>query len=260
MNTSITFLGTGTSQGVPIINCDCKVCTSSNIRDKRTRTSAVITIDNTSILIDATPELRIQCLANKIKRVDSCLLTHTHADHLMGLDDLRRFTQSQKMAMDILASQKHINDVKTIFGYASADIAKDNNDLPKFNFRSFDPERGPFNVSGQMVQAFYLDHGPNAISVGFRIGEIAYFTDLKGISKEIIMQLQGLKLIVLGALRTRPHKTHLSLQEAVLLAESINAEKCYLVHMSHNMGHDEINDNLPEGISLAYDGLTVAID
>ncbi|MBN2376388.1 MAG: MBL fold metallo-hydrolase [Sedimentisphaerales bacterium] len=252
----ITFLGTGTSQGIPIINCACPVCRSEDPRDQRLRTSALITLDGHNILIDASPELRLQCLQNDVRHLDAVLLTHTHADHIFGLDDLRRFTQSQARPLDIYAGTDHLPALEKIFGYARYDRSNGNHDLPHLNFNPID---GPFELFSHQIIPHSMPHGRFNV-LGYRIGPLAYCTDISAMSDQIVADLQGLRILVLGALRPWPHPAHLSIDQAVDLAHRINAEQTYLVHMSHHIGHQQTQKSLPKGIQLAWDGLKISLE
>ncbi len=257
MAIEITFLGTGTSQGVPVIGCDCNVCVSSDPRDKRTRTSALVTLNKHNVLIDTGPDLRSQCLANNVKRIDAILITHTHADHIFGLDDIRRFNQIQGEAINLYTSAEHMISIEKIFGYARADRAGDNPDLPHLKFISVEPGQS-FDLFGYPVTPLPLPHGRYP-TMGYRIGNLAYCTDLSAMPDDVINQLRGLNCLVLGALRPKKHPKHLSFKEAVDLARKIAAQQTWLVHMSHNAGHNQQDEFLPPNIRFAYDGLTIKL-
>ena len=255
MTIEITFLGTGTSQGIPMIACDCTVCRSDDPHDNRTRTSALLTWNGHNILIDATPELRVQCLANDVQRVDAVLITHTHADHIFGLDDIRRFNQSQRQPIPIYAHPDHLSQLEDIFGYARADRAAGNLNLPQFLFR---PITGPFELFGRQITPRQLPHGPS-LSLGFRIGPLAYCTDLSAMTDDTIAQLQDLDLLVLGALRPRPHPTHLSFDQAIELVARIAPRHTRFVHLTHDVSHAATQPTLPPDIQLAHDRLRITL-
>jgi len=255
MTIELTFLGTGTSQGVPMIACDCAVCRSHDPRDRRSRTSCLLSLDGHNVLIDATPELRLQCLANDVRALEAVLITHTHADHIFGLDDVRRFNQISGRPIDIYAAEEHITLLEKVFGYARADLAGGNPDLPQMVFHRID---GEFSLFGQRIIPLPLPHGRGR-AMGYRLGSLAYCTDLSTMPEEVIEQLAGLDVLVLGALRPRPHPTHLSFEQAVRLARRIGARHTYFVHMSHDVGHSDYEQQLGPGIALAHDGLTVTI-
>jgi len=255
MNVEITFLGTGTSQGVPTIACDCEVCRSADPRDKRMRTSALVSLDGHPVLIDTTPDLRVQCLQNNVRGVDAVLITHTHADHFLGLDDIRRYTQIQQSPIDLYVHRQHYASLEKVFGYAQAERAGSNPDLPHLWFH---PVEKPFSLFGHEVIPILFPHG-RAVVTGFRIGPLAYCTDISGMPTEAAAQLQDLELLVLGALRPQPHPAHLSIDQAVEVAQRIGAKQTYLVHMSHQVCHQEQDGLLPDSIHLAYDGLKIGI-
>ena len=251
MNMELTFLGTGTSQGIPIIGCDCGVCRSDDPRDKRMRTSVLVGWNGRQVLIDATPELRLQCLQNDVRRIDAVLITHTHADHIFGLDDVRRFNQLQNSPIDLYAAPQHLKILDKIFGYASAQRGDGNRDIPRLVFHAID---GGFDLYDLEVLPLLLPHGREEV-LGFRMGPLAYCTDVSHMPAAAIDQLQGLEILVLGALRPRPHPKHLSIDQAIAVAQTIGAGQTYFVHMSHQVGHQEQEQALPENIHLAYDGL-----
>jgi len=251
----VTFLGTGTSQGIPIIACDCPVCRSDDPRDRRTRTSILVTVNDRHILIDCTPELRLQCLACGVRRVDAVLVTHTHADHVLGMDDLRRFNQVYGMPIEVYALPDHIVWLREVFGYAEPTRAGDNPDLPKLIFRPID---GTFNLFGLAVQAYPVPHG-QAQSTVYRLGPLAYCTDISAMPDVVLEALTGIDTLVLGALRPEPHPAHLSLEQALELARRIGARQTWFVHMGHQVSHAAYQAVLPPGVALAYDGLKVSV-
>jgi phosphoribosyl 1,2-cyclic phosphate phosphodiesterase len=252
----ITFLGTGTSQGIPMIGCNCPVCRSSDPRDQRLRTSALVHLDEHNLLIDTTPEFRLQCLRNNIQRVDAVLITHAHADHIFGMDDLRRFNQMQKGPIPVYAGLEHLPILKNVYGYAQTGQATPNIDLPLLDFRQIE---GEFSLFDRRMIPLPLPHGRGRV-LGYRIGNLAYCTDLSSMPDIVFSQLQGLDLLVLGALRPKPHPAHLSLDQAIELARKINARQTYFIHLSHHISHSHYENLLPERMHLAYDGLTIEIE
>jgi phosphoribosyl 1,2-cyclic phosphate phosphodiesterase len=257
MAIELTFLGTGTSHGVPIIGCDCEVCRSTDRRDKRMRTSAVVSLDGHNVLIDTAPELRMQCLQNDIRRMEACLITHTHADHIFGMDDLRRFNQIQGNSIDLYASAEHLVTLNKVFGYALAERAGDNPDVPHLIFNTIVPGDS-FSLFGHEVKPLLLPHGHENVT-GYRIGRLAYCTDISGMPEAAAEELADLNVLVLGALRPKPHPKHLSIDQAIEVAERIGAKRTYFVHVTHQVSHRECEKYLPNNIELAYDTLRIVV-
>ena len=251
----ITFLGTGTSQGVPIINCACHVCTSSDPRNKRFRTSISIQSDRTSILIDTTPDLRQQLLRNPLERLDAVLFTHSHADHIYGIDDLRRFNQLQRERLPVYGNTETINRLITIFDYAFG-----NGELrPGLPNLQANKVESPFSINNHKIIPIKLIHGNQDI-LGFRIDNIAYCTDVSHIPVESYDLLKDLDVLILDALRETPHPTHFSVDQALEESEKINAANTYFIHMSHKIDHEQRSQSLPENVEFAYDGLTLELE
>jgi phosphoribosyl 1,2-cyclic phosphate phosphodiesterase len=251
----ITFLGTGTSNGIPMIGCDCPVCTSTDPRDRRTRTSAVVHLDNRNILIDTATELRIQALDNNIDRIDAVLFTHAHADHLGGFDDLRRFNELGQAHLPVYAAPETARLLQERFGYAFVDQFPFYGGKPDLNLHEF---TDAFNLFGCTVTPIDATHG-RWIVHGFRFGPLVYLTDAKGISEESLDRMRGAKVLVLNALRQRQHPTHLSLREALDVIADVQPEQAYLVHLSHEMSHADASAELPPHVEVAYDGLRVRV-
>jgi len=251
----IVVLGSGTSHGVPMIGCQCPVCTSSDSRDKRTRTSAVLQTAGHSFLIDTTPELRMQCLACNITRVDAVLYTHSHADHVAGLDDLRRFNALQKTAIPCYGNAHTLHDLHRMFSYAFKDMPDYPSAKPHLDTIEVD---GPFELLGVRVVPIPLFHGKLPV-LGFRIGSFAYCTDCSCIPEESMALLQGLQVLILDGLRRRPHPTHFNLEQAVEAARQIGAGQTFFTHIAHELGHKATNAELPAGMALAHDGQVIEI-
>ena len=251
----ITFLGTGTSQGVPIINCVCHVCTSPDPRNKRFRTSVSIQSSRTSILIDTTPDLRQQLLRNPLDRLDAVLYTHAHADHIYGIDDLRRFNQLQKERIPVYGNPETIGRITTIFDYAFGN-GKLRPGLPNLEANSVE---GPFFINDLKVIPIKLYHGNQKI-IGFRIGKLAYCTDVSNFPAESYDLLKDLDVLILGALRETAHPTHFSVDQALEESEKINAANTYFIHMSHKIDHESRSQSLPDKVKFAYDGLTLELE
>ena len=251
----ITFLGTGTSHGIPMIACDCRICTSTDPRDKRTRPSAVIEFGGKHILIDAAPELRLQCVANGIRRIDAVFFTHVHADHVTGLDDLRRFNDILRGPLPCYGTKRTLDHLQRMFPYAWEHDPAYISAKPHLHPVEVD---GVFELFGRPVTPIRLVHG-SACVLGYRIGNLAYCTDCNDIPPASQELLRGLDVLVLDALRIRPHPTHLNLEQAIDWAARIAARRTYFTHIAHEILHEEIQARLTEGIALAYDGLTVEL-
>lgn len=250
----ITFLGTGTSNGVPMIGCHCPVCESTDPRDKRTRTSAVIRTQGKSILIDAATELRIQALANGLEHVDAVLFTHPHADHTGGFDDLRRFNELQKEHLPVYAGPQTAEVLLSRYGYGFEDVFPFYGGKPDLIMHVID---GPFEAAGVPVTPIPVYHGKMLVH-GFRFDDLAYLTDAKTVPAESIERLRGLDVLVINALRERSHPTHLSIPEAIEIAREVNPRVAYLVHLSHETSHAQVSAMLPPGMFAAYDGLVIS--
>lgn len=251
--TSLTFLGTGTSSGIPVIGCSCPVCTSLDQRDRRSRTSAVVRHGGSVYLIDTSPELRLQALATGLDWIDAVLMTHAHADHTGGLDDLRRFNELAGRHLPIYADAGTAQQLRERYAYAFVDMFPFYGGKPDLILREFD---GPFTACGNEIVPIPVRHGRTLVH-GFRFGALAYVTDAKEIPAESRALLRGLDILVLNALRERPHPTHLSLADAVAVIEEVQPRMAYLVHLSHELGHAAAERLVPAGIAVAYDGLTV---
>jgi phosphoribosyl 1,2-cyclic phosphate phosphodiesterase len=254
----LTFLGTGTSFGVPQIGCDCAVCRSTDPRDKRSRSGALVEADGSTILIDTPPELRLQLIAGGIARVDAVLYTHEHADHTNGIDDLRMFSVRRRRALPIYGPPETLARLRTSFSYIFDDVRPyEGTSKPSLELHAIEPDR-PVDVAGVRVLPLAFRHGHLRV-YGYRIGGLAYVTDVKAIPEAERRQMQGLDVLVLNALWWRPHPTHLSISEAIETARSLGARRTYLTHLTHETGHAELAAQLPDGVFPAYDGLTVEV-
>lgn len=247
----ITFLGTGTSQGVPVIACPCEVCHSKNPKDSRLRASLLIEINGVYIVIDSGPDFRQQMLNAGVKKLDAILFTHEHRDHIAGLDDVRAYNYIQQQPMDVFAEERVQNAIMHEFDYIFAEHKYPG--IPQVNMHKID--KHPFEVQGIPVVPIRVMHMRLPV-LGFRIGDITYITDANFISDEEKRKIQGSKVIVITGLRKQKHISHYSLGEAVELLEEFKPEMGYITHISHQMGfHDEVQAELPANIALAYDNL-----
>ena len=249
----ITFLGTGTSQGVPVIACGCEVCQSLDFRDKRLRVSIHIEVDGKNLVVDTGPDFRQQMLRERVKNVDAILFTHEHKDHTAGLDDVRAFNFFQKRDMPIYGRKHVLEQIKQEFHYAFTEIKYPG--TPQLTLNEI--QNHPFQVDGIDVLPIEVMHYKLPV-FGFRIKDFTYITDVNFISEEEIEKIKGSKVVVIGALRKQEHLSHFTLSEAVKVLEKIAPEQAYITHISHQMGlHREVNEELPANINLAYDGLVI---
>ena len=253
----MVVLGTGTSIGVPVIGCGCTTCTSTDPRNKRTRCSLVIGFPDGNLLVDTPPDLRFQLLREQIGIVHATLFTHDHADHVFGLDDLRLFPYYLGHPMPVYCEEQVEDRIRRSFDYAFAVEARyQGGGVPQIEFRRIATD--PFKILSQRIIPIRLEHGRFRV-LGFRFGNVAYCTDTNNIPPESWPLLQGLDVLVLDALRAKPHPTHFSLSEAVEAAKRVGAKRTYFTHMSHDLEHQATNAALPAGMELAYDGLRVPL-
>lgn len=252
----VLFLGTGTSHGVPMIGCDCGVCRSTDPRDARSRPSIALEFDDgLRVLVDTTPDLRAQALRHDLRRLDAILFTHAHADHMMGLDEVRRYNSLSRAPMPVYGDARTLRELRRAFSYIFESDAPRGGGVP--DLRLF-PIAGPFCLGRQEVQPVPITHGPWTI-LGFRFGRFAYLTDCNGIPDASLALLGDLDCLVLDALRRRPHPTHFTLEQSLVMARTIGARRTFFTHMTHDLGHEGTCAALPAGMALAYDGLTVEI-
>lgn len=251
----ITILGSGTSQGVPVVACDCAVCQSDNEKDKRLRASILIETADTTIVVDAGPDFRQQMLREKVKKLDAILITHSHKDHIAGLDDVRSFNYLSRKPMRVYASQRDQEEIKREFSYAFDDHPYPG--VPRIEF--VDLKEEPFQIGDLKIIPFIVKH--RFLDVyGFRIGDFAYITDTNHIPEKAMQVLQGTRILILDALRKEQHISHFTLSEALNIADTLNVEQAYFTHISHLMGfHEEVQGSLNEKRMLAWDGLEINI-
>ncbi len=249
----ITFLGTGTSQGIPVITCNCIVCRSSDPKDKRLRVSILLETGDKTIVIDSGPDFRYQMLRAGVKDLDAILYTHEHKDHVAGLDDIRPFNYLLKKNIDIYATERVQLALKKEFSYIFSDVRYPG--LPQIDMHTIVGDT--FNIGNTQIIPLDIMHYKLPI-LGFRINEFTYITDAKTISDETVAKITGTKILVVNALQREDHISHFTLDEAIAFSKRIGAEKTYFTHISHNMGlHESVEKDLPLNIKLAYDGLTL---
>jgi phosphoribosyl 1,2-cyclic phosphate phosphodiesterase len=259
----VIVLGSGTSHGVPIIGCNCPTCTSVNPKDKRLRVSAYIITgpdpasgETKKILIDTSPDFRQQMLTNRLNDIDAVLYTHHHIDHIMGLDDVFIINLLHKKTVEIYGNEETISQIKVTFRYIFDEDTFKGGGIPDVHCNVIGLER--FKIGHVEIIPIEYFHG-SAIVYGYRIGDFAYLTDCSKIPEKEFSKLEGLKMLVIDALRYRPHPTHFSISEATEVSMRINAKQTYFTHFTHDVLHDEANAKLPPNIQLAYDGLTVEL-
>jgi phosphoribosyl 1,2-cyclic phosphate phosphodiesterase len=256
MNLKLTVLGSGTSSGVPTIGCSCEVCHSTDPRDKRLRPSLLISAPGRNIVIDTTPDFRAQVLRAQIERLDAIVYTHGHADHILGLDDVRPFNYHQKAAIPLYASRAAFAIIERIFRYAFDGRVRKTG-VPKLEVNLI--EEAPFEAAGVPFQPIPLMHGEETI-FGFRFGGVAYLTDHSEIPPASMDLLQGLDVLFLDALRHKPHPTHSTVRNSIEIALLLRAKRTFFTHMSHDAGlHAVTEATLPPGVFLAYDGLEIEV-
>lgn len=253
----ITFLGTGTSQGVPVVACQCKVCCSENERDKRLRSSVLIETEAENLVIDAGPDFRQQMLRVGLRKLDAILLTHEHYDHIAGLDDIRAFNWVEQRPTDIYAEPRVQQSIERIFHYVFA--SKKYPGIPQMNLHTVH-EGQAFQVGKTEVVPIRAFHYKLPV-LGFRVGNFAYLTDIKTIAPEEIERLKGVTHLVVNALRREEHISHFTVDQALEFIAAVGPQKAYLTHIGHQLGlHETENAQLPNGVELAYDGLVLDVN
>lgn len=251
----LTFLGTGTSQGVPVVACQCPVCQSENPKDKRLRASVMLEADGQCLVIDAGPDFRQQMLKHRVRHLNGILLTHEHVDHIFGLDDIRAFNWVQKQPTDIYAEERVQVAIRRIFDYVFAAFKYPG--IPQMHLHLI--ENNSFRIGELDIIPIRGFHYKLPV-FGFRIGSLAYVTDVNRLEPEELDKLRGLDVLILNALRKEDHISHYSLPQALEIISEIKPAKAYLTHLSHQMGfHDEVQKELPENVFLAYDGMEIEV-
>jgi phosphoribosyl 1,2-cyclic phosphate phosphodiesterase len=251
----VTFLGTGTSQGVPIIACNCEVCTSSNPKDKRLRSSVLVETAKTRIIIDSGPDFRQQLLREKVKRLDAVVLTHEHKDHIAGLDEVKAFNFINKMRMPVYATERVQAALKREFAYIFSDEKYPG--IPEVDL--FEIDNDVFTIGDIVLEPVNVMHYKLPVK-GFRVNNFAYITDANFIPESEKEKLMNLDVLVLNALRREPHISHFTFKEAIEMVKELKPRKAYFTHISHQLGlHDELSKELPGNIELAVDGLQLII-
>jgi phosphoribosyl 1,2-cyclic phosphate phosphodiesterase len=250
----VTFLGTGTSTGVPVIGCSCRVCTSTDPRNRRLRPSILLEWEGHRVLVDSSSDFRQQALVHRIDSLDAVLYTHGHADHVLGLDDLRIYNFRQRADLPVYGSAGTLEDIRRTFWYAFTDTPEGGG-KPKLDLR---PVEAPFDLLGRTVEPVRLWHGELMV-YGYRIGDFAYCTDCNRIPDASRSRLSNLEVLVLDALRPTPHPTHFSLPETLAVLADLRPRRAYLVHMGHDLDHEETERSLPSAIRLAHDGLVLEL-
>ena len=256
----LTFLGTGTSFGIPVIGCECVVCTSSDPRNKRTRHALLIEEGDETLLVDTPPELRLQLVEQGVRQVDHVFLTHPHADHVHGIDDLRIFSLRSERPLPVYVAEEYAEEFRRRFAYIWGPEAgpAPGTSIPDLELRVF-TDREILNLGGLEVQPIAFPHG-YLRSYGLHVGDMAVIVDAKRVPEDAVERLSGLRVLVLNALwHGDPHPTHFNVEEALEVAERLCAERTYLTHLTHRLDHDSLQRELPDGVAPAYDGLSLEV-
>lgn len=256
MEGRLLFLGTGSSGGVPMVGCTCSTCRSPDEKNKRLRPAALIHLANQTLLIDAGPDFRAQALRYGIHRLDGLLLTHTHFDHVAGLDELRAYYLLHRLIVPVLASKETLKALKKRYDYLFCEKYAGVSLTAQLDFHVLEHDHGMTQFCSLPIEYVTYEQGGCPVN-GFRFGSLAYLTDVKQFSENIFHHLQGVETLVVNALREEPSYMHLSLHEAVAFAQKIGAKQTYFTHISHELEHQAINARLPQGFALAYDGLEI---
>ncbi len=252
---TVTFLGTGTSQGVPIIACHCPICTSADPRDQRLRSAVMLSQNDRNVVIDTGPDFRQQMLRAQVQRLDGVVFTHEHKDHIAGLDDIRAFNYFQREKMNVYCTEAVEIALRREFAYVFSDFRYPG--IPEIELHRI--TNAPFEVAGMTLTPIEVMHMKMPV-FGYRIGDFTYITDANYISEPEKEKIKGSKVLVLNALRREKHPSHYTLDEALALVEELQPEQTYFTHISHQLGlHEEVSKELPANVHLAYDGLTITI-
>ena len=251
----VTLLGTGTSTGIPVIGCECKVCTSADPKNKRSRASCFIETEGKNFLIDTSTDFREQVLKNNIKRIDAVLFTHAHADHIHGIDDLRCFNYLQKEEIPVYIDDVSYDKMNKYFDYIFCNCDESLGFIPRLIRK---PLAAVMEIKGIQVNAFPMQHG-KGITYGYRMNNIAYCTDVKSIPETSQAYLENLDLLILDSLRFKPHPTHMNMEESLALVQKVKPKHTVFIHMTHDIDHDVVNRELPAGVELGYDGMKLDI-
>jgi phosphoribosyl 1,2-cyclic phosphate phosphodiesterase len=251
----IVFLGSGTSLGVPTIGCPCSVCASTNPKNKRTRPSLLLNIGETNLVIDTSSDFRQQAIRERLHKINAVLYTHAHADHILGLDDLRPYNYFQRMHIPCYGNQTTMDYICQMFGYVFTD-PQPGGSIPRIEPRIIS---GDFQVDGIHIQPLPVLHGKIAVN-GYRIGNLSYITDCSEIPDSTYRLLEGTTVLVLGVLRYEPHPTHLNIEKALRIIDRVQPGQAYFTHLSHDFDHDRTNAELPHNVQLSYDGLNFEME
>jgi phosphoribosyl 1,2-cyclic phosphate phosphodiesterase len=251
----LTFLGTGTSQGIPVLTCKCDVCLSNDYRDRRFRTSALISTNSTTLVIDAGPDFRTQMLQADVRKLDAVFLTHAHHDHVSGMDDVRAYNFAQKKPVPVYGNRECLSHISRYYDYAFEEDKYPG--VPEFELKELDQQA--VIIGDIQILPVPVLHGKLPI-LGYRIGNVAYVTDASFIPESSILLLEGVKILVVNALRQKEHHSHFNIQQALEMIYKIHPVRAYLTHLSHMAGrHEDIAASLPDNVSPAYDGLSIEV-